>query len=185
MGLSKRLAGVSMVMVLAACSNTVTTGHTYRHQAARNFAQGVMVSGPLLIEVRGDPYDVPSAERDAAVLAATMRAFSWNARPRLTTDPEAAGSRDLRLVMAFNAGGGGRDRCLGRSEGGEPLPEGAVQLQATLCDADEPLSNAWGRLPHSTGLQDPAFANLIWLVVQEAFPPEIERRRGGMMRLMD
>lgn len=185
MGLGNALLAMTVASALAACSSVMTTGHTYRHPAARNFAQGVMVSGPLLIEVRGNPYDVQHAERDAAVLAATARAFSWNARPRLTMDPMAAGSRDLRLVMAFNAGGGAREQCLGRNEGGEPQPEAAVDLQATLCDADVPLSNAWGRLPHSTGLQDPSFASLIWLVVQEAFPPEIERRERGMMRLMD
>ncbi|MBK8909575.1 MAG: hypothetical protein IPM60_17420 [Rhodospirillales bacterium] len=186
MSLADRLGAVSLAILVGACANSVTTGHTYRHPAARNFAQGVMVSGPLLIEVRGDPYAVERAERDAAVLAATTRAFSWNARPRLTTDPDAAGSRDLRLVMGFNAGGGGgRGQCLGRSEGGEPLPEGAVDLQATLCDADVPLSNAYGRLPQSMGLEDPAFANLIWLVVHEAFPREMQRREGGMMLIMD
>lgn len=185
MGLIERLGAVSLAIVVAACANAVTTGHTYRHPAARNFAQGVMVSGPLLIEVRGNPYDVEPTERDAAVLAATTRAFSWNARPRLTTDPDAAGSPDLRLVMGLNVGGGGRDQCLGRSEGGEPLPEGAVNLQATLCDAHVPLSNAYGQLPQSMGLEDPAFANLIWLVVHEAFPREMQRRDGGMMHIMD
>jgi hypothetical protein len=125
----------------------------------------------MLVRIRGRPYAVPEEQIDQAALSAMTQAMSWTATPRLTTDPAAAGIPSMVVVMTFNGSIVDADlQCAGGSEGGEPQPQGAVQVAASFCGSGSLISNTSGRIDTSSGVGDPLFAELIRQVADDLFP---------------
>ena len=168
-GLSKRgVAAVLMVLVVAGCAGAPRTSVTYKAPDTRQF---VTTSFPLWIEVRGAPYGDQTEGVDQTITAAMKQAYVWNSVAEFTTDPDKATSRTLKVVMTFNGAAGisSRMQCEDRSEGGEPLAEGRVQVVATLCSEGDALANVRGSVSQSEGPADPRFSALIRQITRDMF----------------
>ena len=158
-------------LVLTGCADAPTTSATYRSPDARTFAENAMSIGPMLVRIQGSPYATPTAKTEEVVLGAMSKAMSWATPPRLTTDPAAARMRSMVVVMTFNGGAvDARAQCRGESEGGEPQPQGAVQVAASFCGDGTLISNTTGRIGASSGVDDPQFAELVRQVARDLFP---------------
>jgi hypothetical protein len=159
------------VAASAGCADGATTSAGYRSPDSRAFAENAMSTGPMLVRMQGRPYAAPQAQIDQAVLGAMTRAMSWTATPRLTTDPAAARIPSMAVVMSFNGGVlDGDAQCRGENAGGEPGPQGAVQVTASFCGDGSLLSHTSGHIDTSSGVDDPRFAGLIRQVAYDLFP---------------
>jgi hypothetical protein len=146
---------------------------------SRDFAQRAMSTGPMLVKIQGHPFLGPEGQTQEAVLDAMRQAMSWAATPRLTTDPAAAKIPSMIVVMTFNGGDiDAKAQCGGDTRGGEPQPEGAVQVMASFCGSGTPLSSTSGRIKNSTGAGDPQFAALISRVTRDLFPEDWQQYPG-------
>lgn len=159
-GLGRTIAALTTVTALAACSGPMVSARQ-RTDEAWNFTVGVMQSGPMLVEVLGNPYGVSDAAFADAVIADMKRGITWYADPRFTTDPNIAGSRRMRIILAFNGGPGGNVQCRGGAGGGGAASQGAVRLNATLCDDTQLLSDVAGSVAETRGMDDPDFRQLV------------------------
>ena len=169
----RKLVAVSLAASLGAaagCADGPTTSATYRSPDARTFAEKAMSTGPMRVIIRGRPYAAPQAQIDQAVLGAMTQAMSWTATPRLTSDPAAARIPSMAVVMSFNGVVDGDAQCRGENPGGEPQPQGAVQVAASFCGDGNLISNTTGRIGASSGVDDPQFAELIRQVAYDLFP---------------
>jgi hypothetical protein len=125
-----------------------------------SFVTAVGASGPLLVDVRGNPFNAPDrmiAEEVARAIGATFTE-PWL---HVTTDPERAASKDTRLIWLLDpqAGFNADAACAGE------LPAlGAgrrvTEIRAVFCHRGRPLSavHGWMRRPETGG--DPKWRNL-------------------------
>lgn len=160
-----------MLGVLAACDDAPRTDVTFRLDDVWSFAQGAMLDGPLPVQILGSPYDDTGAALEDAVIGAMTEAITWTARPRFAVDAAGAPERSLRVVIALNGGGGGREQCLGNTRGGGPLPDGRVRVVATFCDEEDVLANVRGETARTDGVGDPRFSRLVRQVTRDMFIP--------------
>jgi hypothetical protein len=150
--------------VLGGCEEAPMTMATHRVDDPWSFAWGAIGNRPLLVEINGTPFDAESGRVEAVVVAAMTGVLRQrNASAAVTTDPGAAGSRTLRLVITFNGRSGlsGLDQCLGRAQGGEPLPRGYVWMVLTFCDFRSVLASVSGRVGGVRRPDDRQFAALV------------------------
>jgi hypothetical protein len=156
---------------LAGCADSPSTRATYRSPDSRTFAENAMSTGPMLVRIQGRPYASPQEQTSDVVLGAMSQAMNWTPTPRLTTDPAAAKIPSMVVLMTFNGGVVDANvQCAGGSEGGDPQPQGAVQVAASFCGSGSLISNAIGRIETSSGVDDPLFAELIRQVAYDLFP---------------
>jgi hypothetical protein len=154
---------------LAACEEGPTTNVTFRTDDVWQVAQAVMATGPLLVEIAGDPYGGEALRLAEAILDDMKRAVTWYATARFTADAAEAANPSLRIVMTFNGGTalGGRDQCRGRARGGGPLDGGRVEVVATFCDEADVLANVRGRIDRTEGPSDHRFSDLVRQVTRD------------------
>jgi hypothetical protein len=179
-GLSKRaVAAVLAALAVAGCADGPRTSVTSKAPDTRQF---VTTSFPLWVEVQGAPYGAKAEGVDETITQAMKQAYTWNPAAEFTTDPDKARGKSPKVVMTFNgaAGTGSREQCQGRSEGGGSLPEGRVEVVATLCSLGDSLANVRGSIAQSEGPADPRFAALIRQVTIDMFRTDLDRDRPGM-----
>lgn len=174
-----------LATAVAGCANQPLTTPTYRAADVWAFAQGVMVKGPLLAEIRGTPYPQQQGRLDETVVAAMREAITWSANARLTTDPAVAATPAMRVIWTFNSPGAtsAARQCRNQYQGGGPMESGRVTVAVTYCDGEDVLSNVGGQLPESQGISDPAFAKLIRQATGELFrygSDELNRPGSGI-----
>jgi hypothetical protein len=158
----KLLTALAALAVLSGCDegpssnlSSTTTPDVW------SFVQATGASGPLLIDIRGNPFNAPDRLVAAEVEKAVGGTFTepWL---RFTSDPELAASKDTRLVWLLDpeAGFNADAVCAG-----ELPPLGAsrrvTELRAVFCHRGRPLSavHGWMRLPETGG--DPKWRKLI------------------------
>lgn len=174
---SKRLGpiAVAAAVLVAGCADWPTVGQRQRSDQSWVFAQTLMgSSGPLLVEILGNPYDVPDEQLADRVLAEMTKSITW-ANARFTTDPSLAGSQSMRIVWAFNGGPGGKPQCRGQTGGGGPEADGAVRINAVFCDDDYVIADITGHVGKTGGFDDPVFASLARQVTIEMFRRDSDR----------
>lgn len=169
------------VLVLAACAgDRPTTQPTLRNSNAWSFAQGVMNRGPMLVEVRGEPYATDQMIVGETIARAMEQAITWSAGARFTSNAEEAASPTFRVVTTFNGpiGLSSSENCRGTSQGAGPAPENQVRMLMTLCDGADVISNVQGSVGPNTGVADPLFTDLIRQATRDLFPRDNFRRPG-------
>jgi len=176
--LPRWMIAAAMLGGVAGCANQPLVSPTYRAGDVWTFAQGVMVTGPLLVETHGNPYPEAQDRLENTVVAYMREAITWNADARLTTDAAEAASPSMRVIWTFNTadGVGGAGQCRDQYHGSGPQENGRVTVAVTYCDGEDVFSNVGGRLEESQGLSDPAFAKLVRQATAELF------RYGGRER---
>jgi hypothetical protein len=162
-------ATVLFSLSLAACEEGPTTTVTFQTDDVRQVAQAAMATGPLLVEISGDPYDGERSRFVDSILTDMKRAVTWYATARFTDDVSKAANTSLRIVMTFNGGTalGGRDQCRGRAIGGGALDGGRVDVIATFCDEVDVLANVRGRINGTEGPSDHRFSDLVRQVTRD------------------
>ena len=167
------VAAALALMASAGCANS--RSGTYENTDSRSFAESAMSTSPLLVKIQGRPYAAPEQQIEDAVLDAMRQAMSWTATPRLTTDPAAAKIPSMAVIVTFNDTVDADAQCSGGGEGGEPQPRGAVQVTASFCGDQSPISTNTRRISESTGVGDPQFATLISQVTGDLFAEDYRR----------
>lgn len=170
------LAGAVVVLGAASCEEAPSTMAVHRVDNPWSFAWGVLRQGPMLVEIRGNPYDIDPVRFRDITLQAMTEGVQRNDEWAVTTDPNRAGSRSLRLVVTFNGAStvSGLDQCLGRSAGGGPLHRGFVWVVTTFCDRQTVLASVTGKIATTDSVSDPKFAALIHQVMMDMF--QVQRR---------
>jgi hypothetical protein len=178
-----RIGAALIFLMIAGCADRPTTSVTTRARDVWTFAQGVMIAGPLLVEI-----DVPSSPEQtddlAQVVIANMKeAITWSADPRLTADPGEAASQTMKVVWRFS-GLGSMDGAPERQRSGadaQSTKDRRVAVSATLVSQGDALSNVHGYVGRADSLADPRFAALIRQVTRELFRYGEEKRDGRIL----
>lgn len=166
------LGAAALAALVGGCGDgpsTVPGG--YRNAATWSTFFAATSSGPLLLEVHGDPFGDPAAELRARVARAMSAAIP--ARPfAMTTDAQAAPAPKVRVVVALGAppsldaaelcGGKVVTAAAGAGAGG-----GRVELLAAFCDGGSLLSSVRGWVAKVDGSDDARFARLLGQVMRE------------------
>ncbi len=97
-------------LVLVSCAaggkvRTVNWGHPYPPSTARSFAAWAGSGGPLLVELRNNPYPDPP-QQVASIIAEAATASYVLPGARFTANPNEAWHPDWRMVFAFKPAGG-------------------------------------------------------------------------------
>jgi len=162
-------SAILVSLSLAACEEGPTTTVTFRIDDVWQVAKAVMATGPLLVEISGDPYGGEAPRLSDTILDDMERAVTWYATSRFSAEAAKAANPSLRIVMTFNGGTAlsGRDQCRGRARGGGPLDGGRVEVIATFCDEADVLANVRGRINRSDGPSDRRFSDLVRQVTRD------------------
>ena len=161
MALRFRLAPVMAAAALFACDEGPSSNLSFTSTPdVWNFVTAAGASGPLLLDVRGNPFEAPDRMVADEVAKAVGGTFTepWL---QVTTDPERAASKDTRLVWLLDpqAGFNADEACAG-----DVPPAGAgrrvTEIRAVFCHRNRPLSavHGWLRRPVSGG--DPKWRHL-------------------------
>lgn len=145
---------------------------------ARHALAELAPSGPVLAVVRGQPFGVDEATRDAIVTAELARGIS-GLEASFTTDPARAVTTDPRLVVVLGPVGDppatlactDPDRIATAPAGRE------LAVLAVFCRGDEPLGVARQRSPAS-GLDTREARRLLWRTGAQLFPDDYWQTYG-------
>lgn len=126
-----------------------------------NFVTAAATGGPLLVEVRGNPFG-GSAEAVAREITGAIGATFTEPWLRFTSDPAAASSKETRLIWLLDPQPGFNADlvCAGELPG---LDAGrrVTQIRAVFCHRGRTLSAAYGWMRRPDSVGDPKWRNLM------------------------
>lgn len=164
------LGAAALATLVGGCGDgpsTVPGG--YRSPATWSSFVYATSAGPLLLEVRGNPFGSGSADLGRAI--AMGMAAGIPARPfTLTLEAAAAPRPNFRVVVVL---GGAKDLderaiCAGRAQGAVTRVEGGrLDLTATFCDGEALLSSVRGWVAKIDGVDDRRFQRLLGQMARE------------------
>jgi hypothetical protein len=164
------VVAATLAGLVGACGDgpsTVPGG--YRSAAAWSSFVYATADGPLLLELRGDPFGSNRAALGKAV--ADGLAAGIPARPfRLTTDASSARHPQFRLVMVLGAAPDldPADICKGRvRHAAAPVDGGRLGVLAAFCDGETLLSSVQGWVGKVSDEGDPRFRQLMGQVARD------------------
>jgi len=162
--------GAALAALVGGCSDgpsTVTGG--YRSPATWSSFVYATSSGPLLLEIHGDPFGQGGESLGRTAAAAMAAAIP--ARPfRLTGDSAAAAHPAFRIMLVVGAPPDldAQAICAGRAKGSTARAEaGRIDLVATFCDGEALLSSVRGWVAKVQGADDPRFRLLLGQMTRE------------------
>ncbi len=126
--------------------------------------------GPILLEIRGEPFKGGQAQLDRLVLATLAEAFPE--RPTtFTLDPTQALHPNFRLTLMFDPPKMARaaNLCAGEALVQAPNEAGKVNVLMGFCSKGEMLSESWGWVKKVEGPTDPRLGKLIHFAVRHLF----------------
>lgn len=136
-------------------------------------------SGGILVEVVGNPFDVPKADLERAITGAMTGSHFGPAVDFVSAPPEGFRS-PYRIVMVFDSTQGYTQiKLCGQTGSIAPGAGESVKVHTALCAADKPLTGLWGRVSDVTGPDDPKFRQLISRITINLLPPFNPDRRDG------
>jgi len=136
-------------------------------------------SGGLLVEVVGNPFDVPKGDLDTAVTSAMTGSHFGPPVNFITTPPEGFQSA-YRIVILFDPTQNYTENKLCKESGSiQPGTGETVKAHAALCANGSPLTGVSGRVGDVTGPDDPNFRRLISQITTNLLPPFNPDRRDG------
>ncbi|OAN48166.1 hypothetical protein A6A04_05290 [Paramagnetospirillum marisnigri] len=158
------LGAAALATLVSGCGDGPSTvPGTYRSPATWSSFIYATSSGPLLLDLRGDPFGGGAATLARAVSTAVAGAVPG--RPfQVTLDPASAAQAKYRIVMILGAAAGADERaaCAGGAKGGSaPVGQGRLEVVASFCEGDAPLSSSRGWVARLDGPDDRRFGLLI------------------------
>ena len=164
------LGAAALAALVGGCGDgpsTVPGG--YRNAATWSTFFAATSSGPLLLEVHGNPFGGPAADLRARVAAAMSAAIP--ARPfTMTADAQAAPAPKVRVVVALGAPPSldATELCAGTAVTAATKTDGGrVELLAAFCDGGALLSSVRGWVAKVDGPDDARFTRLLGQVMRE------------------
>jgi hypothetical protein len=126
-----------------------------------SFVTATGSTGPILVDVRGNPFSAPDATVAGDVAAAIAGTFTepWL---KFTTDPEGAASRETRLIWLLDPQSGFNADLVCTGE----LPalnagRRVTEIRAVFCHRGRPLSAVHGWVRKPERIDDPKWRQLI------------------------
>lgn len=164
------LGAAALTALVGGCGDgpsTVPGG--YRNPATWSTFFAATSSGPLLLEVHGDPFGTSAAELRTQVAKAMSAAIP--ARPfSMTTDPQAASLPKVKVVVALGAPANLdiAELCAGRAVTGTAKADGGrIDVMAAFCHAGSQMSWVRGWVAKVDGPGDARFARLMGQVMRD------------------
>lgn len=161
-GFPRFLGLVSAVAALFGCDEGPSSNLSFTSTPdVWSFVTGTAAGGPLLVDVRGDPFrsgkDAVAGEVASAVAATFTEPWL-----RFTTSEAQAASKDLRLIWLLDPQSGfNADRVCAGELPGLGAGRRVMEIRAVFCHRGRPLSavHGWMRRPATAG--DPKWRGLI------------------------
>jgi hypothetical protein len=178
------LLTAAAMLTLAACSGAVTvTGHKNISGAYRPGELYVVATGDneLRTIIVGNPFDLPKAEFDKAVLA-TLKGRNIGPTLNLSTNPKQEDPRKRHVLLVFNIAGprDATDLCRATSDPAiADRPDGNLSVTAVYCAGDLPLTQAAARAGQVSGVDSDRFRTLLSQTALALFPATNRRHRPG------
>lgn len=164
------LGAAALAAVTSACEDgPATVAGTWRSPATWSTMVHASATGPLLVQVHGDPFRRPPAEFRAAV-AAAMTDQIIGRRLAVTAERDAAPKPEFRIVLAFNPPENADAAQL--CAGGVPVaaePRERITVLAAFCEHDRLLASVRGWVAKVDGPEDKRFRRLMGQVTRELF----------------
>ncbi len=164
------LGAAALAALLGGCGDgpsTVPGG--YRNAATWSTFFAATSSGPLLLEVHGNPFAAPTAELRAKVAGAMSAALP--SRPfTMTLDAQAASMPKVRVVVALGVPPSldAAELCAGKVAVSTAKADGGrVELLAAFCEGGALLSSVRGWVAKVEGPEDARFTRLLGQVMRE------------------
>jgi hypothetical protein len=165
------LSSILSVLGLSACSDGPTTQQSYIRQSG-TWSEFIYAGaqGPILLEIRGEPFKGQQSQLEGLILAALEGAHPE--RPtRYTQDPAQAPHANFRVTLMFDPPktARGSHLCAGEALASEPNEPGKVNVLMSFCSKDEMLAESWGWVKKVTGPDDKRLGKLIHFATRHLF----------------
>lgn len=164
--------------LLSGCAGMVrTTTYEYPHTAAvaRDSLQDAAAAGPVLLEVRDNPFASDVARSLAQAASATSVGF----KVQFTTDRAQAGRSDFRLVVQFSpAQGVGAVEVCDSSRPVAKAPTDGLTAVVAFCKQAQPILAMAAVAPKSEGPDAPAVRQIAEEAMLRMFVPGGGRDAG-------
>ncbi len=164
------LGAAALAALVSGCGDgpsTVPGG--YRHAATWSTFFSATSSGPLLLEVHGNPFGASASEVKAGV--AKAMSASLPSRPfSMTLDPQAAPAPKIRVVVALGVPQtlDAAELCAGRVVTAAARADGGrIDVLAAFCDGGGLLSSVRGWVTKVDGPEDSRFTRLMGQIMRE------------------
>lgn len=146
---------------LGGCANgvsTVSDVSPHPPSVARGILQDAAAFGPVLLEVRDDPF----AGRGAASFADAASRTSVGFLTQFTLDSAAAAKPDVRLIVQFDPAEGvsGFNSCDPVRPGGPRAVGGPIRAILVLCKAFQPIHSIAAAAPRPDRADAPVIRDL-------------------------
>jgi hypothetical protein len=164
------LGAAALATLVGGCGvGPSTVPGTYRSPATWSSFIYATSAGPLLLDLRGDPFGGGAAP--LARIASEAVTGAVPGRPfRVTLDPAAAAQPKFRIVMVLGAGAEADERgaCAGTAKSGTaPVGKGRLDVVASFCDGDTPLASSRGWVARLDGPDDRRFGLLLGQIARD------------------
>jgi hypothetical protein len=173
----RSVATLAAMLALAGCAGqvrTVTYGFPQTTSTARLYLQDAAAGGPVLLEVRDNPF-----RDDVATPFALAASNSVIGIPvRFTADPAQAARPEFRVVVQFNPGSlGAADICgPARRPGGTGPTVGELTALVAFCHQFQPVLALQAVAPATDRADSPAIRDLAQQSMLRMFAPEADDR---------
>ena len=183
---SVRVAAIAGALLLAACSgmsSSVTDAFPDLSPAYAPTSVWYATKDGLRTVVHGNPFGVPQADTDAAVIA-NLRMPPWHQAGRFVPFSKDGKRRGYRLVLVFNPARplSSGDACGDLSEIDVGPAGGMTRVRAAFCTRERPLSEI-DAVVSATGPSDPEFKQLLADTIDQLLPSRNFNNTDGCKRL--
>ncbi len=159
-----------LALVLGGCAGQAMTVNehspTYELEDVRYASSG----RDTRVIIRGNPYGLPQAAFEKAVLDAMRSQQQW-IETNFTATPSNA-HKDFKVVILFNGSDDvlGEDLCSKPGQLNSVSGSSGLRIQAAWCYGDDPETQVMGSAG-ANSVNSPAFAALIGQTTRALFPP--------------
>jgi hypothetical protein len=176
MSIRLRLVSAALVaLVLAACTDvrSVNSGYPYQSSTARSYLAWAAAAGPVLLELRGNPFQATD-QAAAAALAEDASGSVHGIPVRFTAKAGEAAHPDWRVVYAFNTGAATAYSAVCGAKGAAEPTQSGKEMTALLvfCNEAKPIiaASVWAKPVAGPGAE--GFRALAQHSMRDLFPPE-------------
>lgn len=164
---------------LAACQpavSSVTQDRAYSPSEFRYAAE----NKTLATVITGNPFAMPKAAFDGAVLAA-MQPVNWGfplartPRTRFATTPDETSNLDYRVEVLFAPAEESAALCDGTARVQALQRQRPIRARMAFCHRTQLLSTSVGRLDEANGPSDPRFRRMVAQMTSALFPHRDDR----------
>ena len=176
--LGRAAIAAGIAVLIAGCAAPTTYKWDWQQWSPNTlgYAAG---QGALLTEIRGNPFDAPKGEVDAAITSTMYKSHFGPPVPFVTEAPQDYTS-PYRVVMVFDPAEtvSPKELCTGDPKPSE-RSEGTIKIAAAFCSRDTFETSVWGRVAQTEGPDDPEFQALIRQITTQLFPNQDPNERDN------